>query len=259
MVDVAAQSVRLERLEGGRLVRVVLDCGRGNVIGSRAVADLRAAVAEVAREREPVALVLDHAGNDFSWGASVEEHLPGKVESFLPAFHALARELVALPLPILCCVRGRCLGGGLELAALAERIFAAPDAQLGQPEVKLGVFAPLASLLLPRIVGEKQAADLLLTGRTIAASDALRLGLVAEIAPDPGEAALAWAREHLVPKSSAAVRHATRALRAPWARKFEARLAELERLYLEELLLTHDATEGLRAFLEKRSAQWRHR
>jgi cyclohexa-1,5-dienecarbonyl-CoA hydratase len=173
----------------------------------------------------------------------------------LPAFHALARELLELSIPVACAVRGACLGGGLELALLADRIFVAPDAKLGQPEILLGVFAPLGSALLPRRIGASAAADLLLTGRTIPAEEATRLGLAQVLAQDPGAEALAWARE-VCGKSAAALRRATRAARLAWMPGFLADLAAVEELYLQDLMKTKDAAEGIRAFLEKREPTW---
>ncbi len=259
MHEVAARKVRNARLCGGRIAHWTLDCGRGNVIDSIAIAELVEQAEIAASESELVAIVLDHAGPDFSFGASVEEHAPDRVRSMLPALHRLALRLVELPLPLIACVRGRCLGGGLELALLADRIVAAPNASFAQPELKLGVFAPLGSLLLPRFVGAQRAAELALSGRAVGVAEALRIGLVAELADEPTKTAVAWVEEQLCPKSSSSVRFAVRALRSTWTRDFAANLARLEALYLDELMQTNDACEGIRAFLGKRTPQWTHR
>jgi cyclohexa-1,5-dienecarbonyl-CoA hydratase len=155
-------------------------------------------------------------------------------------------------------VHGQCLGGGLELALACGRIFAAPNAQFGQPEIKLGVFAPAASALLPYRVNQPDAEDLLLTGRTIGADEALRMRLVQQVGDEPATAALAWFDQHLQGKSAAALACATVAARAVMQKQVRGRLAELERLYLEWLMRTHDANEGLSAFLEKRQPAWTH-
>jgi len=248
--------LRLEQLDDGKLLRLVLDAGKGNVIGAEVIASLRAAAAQVAGMPSARALVIDHEGKHFSFGASVADHMPGDVDGMLPALHAMVREFLSLDLPILVAVRGLCLGGGLELALLGDRITAAPGAGFAQPEVNLGVFAPIGSLLLTRALGDRRAADILLSGRTIKTDDALAWGLVAELAEDPGEASLAWAREHLLPKSAMALRHATRAARSSWRTIFFAQLDELERAYLGDLMQTEDAVEGLTAFMEKRSPVW---
>lgn len=256
--ETAARPVLTTLEEGGALLRLTLQHGKGNVLDMAAISALRQAL-RAAREQPAVrAVLLCAAGKHFSFGASVEEHLPGKVGAMLPAFHALFRDLFASGKPLLCAVRGQCLGGGLELAAACQRVFAAPDARLGQPEVKLGVIAPVASLLLPRRVGQAAADDLLLTGRTVSGEEALRLRLVDELALDPEAAALAWFREHLLPLSAAALGHAVRAARHELERALEAGLAELERQYLDDLMHTHDAGEGIAAFLEKRTPRWTH-
>lgn len=259
MESTHVRTVRSERLARGRLARIVLDAGKGNVIGSAQIAELRQATAALAGEHELCGLLLEHAGPHFSFGASVQDHLPGAVEHMVPALHALARELLALDVPILCAARGACLGGGLEVALLADRLVVAPDARLGQPEIRLGLFAPIASALLPRRIGPAAAADLLLSGRSLAAGEALALGLAREVADDPAAAILAWAEEHLVRHSAAALRLATRAARRPWREGFLADLEALEALYLGPLMRTRDAHEGLAAFLGKRAPCWEDR
>lgn len=254
-----AACVELRASADGRSAALVLDAGKGNVIGSRLIEELRAAVAQLARQRSLCALRLEHTGEHFSYGASVPEHAPGEVERMLPAFHALARELLALDTPILACVRGLCLGGGLELALCADLVFAAPNASFGQPEIQLGVFAPLGSILLPRFVGAARASELLLSGRRMDAAEALRSGLVHEIAPDPGAVAQAYVQQQLAPRSAEALRHATRAARSGWLPALHARLGALEHAYLNELMATHDAREGIAAFLGKRPARWEDR
>ncbi|MEO7114847.1 MAG: enoyl-CoA hydratase-related protein, partial [Caldimonas sp.] len=146
----------------------------------------------------------------------------------------------------------------LEVALAGGPIFAAADAQFGQPEARLGVFAPAASVLLPYRVNQPAAEDLLLSGRSINAADTLALGLVREIADDPTAAALAWFDEHLAGKSAAALRFALAAARVRMARDVRADLAAVERLYLDRLMKTRDAHEGLTAFLARRQPAWEH-
>ena len=138
-------------------------------------------------------------------------------------------------------------------------IFAAPDAQFGQPEMKLGVFAPAASVLLPYRLNLPMAEDLLYSGRSIGTTTALACGLVHAVADDPEAAALGWFRDHLEGKSAAALACATAAARGAMRRDVRQRLAEVERLYLDELMATRDAGEGLAAFLGKRRPNWEHR
>jgi len=252
------QHLRTELPTEGRILRLELDAGKGNVVNSDVVRELREVVA-LAATQELVCLLLDHTGKHFSYGASVEDHTPDRVGEFLKEFHELAREVLALNLPVIACVRGMCLGGGLEIALLADQIFASPSAVFAQPEIELGVFAPLGSVLLPRRVGSARAADLLLSGRRMDAAAAQEAGLVSMVADDPTEAARSWIALHLAPKSAAALRFATRALRVSWSGGFLRDLANLEALYLGELMSTHDAQEGISAFLEKRRPVWENR
>lgn len=251
--------VRLERLEGGALWRAVLATPKPNLL-DEAKLDALARIFEAARdERELRAVLLDSDGPEFSFGASVQEHLPGAVEEMIPKFGRLFDRMLEASVPILAVVRGRCLGGGLELAAFCHRVVCAPDARLGVPEIVLGVFAPVGSVAFVERVGRGVAEDLLLSGRPFDAATALAAGLVDEVADDPSEAALAYARAHFLPRSAASLRFATRAAQAAFARRFRAERLELERLYLDELMATDDALEGLNAFLERREPSWRHR
>jgi cyclohexa-1,5-dienecarbonyl-CoA hydratase len=243
----------------GRVLRLRLARPKANVLDAAMIGALAAAL-EQHRERTDVsAVLLDADGPHFSFGASVEEHLPPKCAEMLADFHALLQAMLDFPAPIFVAVRGQCLGGGLELASAASLIFAAPDAKFGQPEITLGVIAPAASHLLPARIGPGAAADLLLSGRSIDAAEAARLGLVAAIAENPEEAALVWFERHLAVKSAAAIRFANEAARTELADGFRRRIGALERLYLDGVMATHDALEGLNAFLEKRAANWEHR
>jgi cyclohexa-1,5-dienecarbonyl-CoA hydratase len=177
----------------------------------------------------------------------------------LATFHGLFRTALRCAVPMLAAVRGQCLGGGLELASFCHRVVVSPNAQLGQPEILLGVFAPFASFFLPERVGRGVADDLLLTGRSLGAEEAVAVGLCDQIAEDPLVTVLHYAREHLMPRSASSLRHAVAAARLDIEQRFERQIGDLERLYLEGLMKTADAQEGLIAFLEKRPPVWSHR
>jgi cyclohexa-1,5-dienecarbonyl-CoA hydratase len=240
--------VRAWRERDGRLLRIRLSRPKANVLDAEMIAALDEAFAVAAAE-----------GPHFSFGASVEEHLPAKAPGMLRSFHALVLRVLACPVPVLVAVRGQCLGGGLELATAGGLLLAARDAKLGQPEIQLGVFAPAASVLLPERIGPGAAGDLLLSGRSVDAAEALRLGLVDAVEDDPEAAALAWFDAHLARKSASSLRLAVQAARGGLVERARARLAEVEALYVSALLPTRDATEGLNAFLEKRAARWEDR
>jgi cyclohexa-1,5-dienecarbonyl-CoA hydratase len=249
--------VWLER--DGALLRLRLARPKANLIDAAMIAALGEAFAGYRGNAGLLAALVDHEGPHFSFGASVEEHLPGACEQMLASLHALIGAMLEWPRPILMGVRGQCLGGGLELALAGNLLFAAPDAQFGQPEMKLGVFAPAASVLLPLRIGQARAEDLLYSGRSIDAPTALAWGLVNEVADDPAAAAAAYFEKHLAGKSAASLAHAVRAAREPFAELARARLDDVEALYLEKLMATRDAKEGLAAFMEKRAPKWEHR
>jgi cyclohexa-1,5-dienecarbonyl-CoA hydratase len=243
----------------GALLRLRLSQPKANLIDATMIAALHAALVAHRTRSGLRSVLLDAEGPHFSFGASVEEHLPERCAMMLASLHALIVAMLEYPAPILVAVHGQCLGGGLEVALAGGLIFAAPDAQLGQPEMKLGVFAPAASCLLPYRVNQAAAEDLLLSGRSIGGEEAKAIGLVYAVADDPETAALEYFRQHLADKSSAALWLALTAARASYVADVRRRLAEVERLYLERLMQTRDANEGLAAFLAKRKPKWEHR
>lgn len=251
--------LRIETGKDDAVARFVLDAPPGNILDLEMIEGLRGAVGRVARDPNVKAVVFEGAGDHFSYGASVPEHRPGEIDRVLPRFHDLFRDLFDLARPLIAVVRGKCLGGGLELAAFCNWIFAAPEATLGQPEIRLGVFAPLGSLLLRERVGRPAAEVICLTGQVLSAADALDVGLVDWVAEDPGVAADAWIEQNLLPLSAIALHHAVRAVRTPMREGFLRDLDEVERIYLRELMRTEDAREGITAFLEKRPPQWKNR
>ncbi|GIW73232.1 MAG: putative enoyl-CoA hydratase [Planctomycetota bacterium] len=252
-----ADRLLVEHTHEGRRLGLRLHQPPGNVLDSAMLRAIARALDEHASAPQLRLITLGAEGDHFSYGASVHEHTPERVAELLAAMHDVVRKLVQAPAFTVACVRGRCLGGGLELALACDRIVASSRAELGLPEIKLGVFAPAASALLGLRVGEAQAARLLVSGHALAARNACELGLIEEVDDDPEAAALAWAEHHLFDKSAAALRFAVWAARGGRRRALAQELPELERRYLEDLMRTHDAVEGVRAFIEKRSPAFR--
>ena len=253
-----AGGIRVETLEGGAVLRLTLATPKANIIDLEKIEALTRRFEAARTDGELKAIVIDAEGDHFSFGASVPEHLPGQFERMIPAFGHLFRVMLDTPVTTIAAVKGQCLGGGLELASMCSRLFASPTAKLGQPEIVLGVIAPIASVILPERIGRWNAADLCVSGRTVAADEARDMGLVDGIGEDPSGAALEWIRKHLLPRSASSLRLAVRAARIGWTETFTERLAEAERLYLEELMGTADAVEGLQAFLDRREPVWRN-
>ncbi|KAB2917376.1 MAG: cyclohexa-1,5-dienecarbonyl-CoA hydratase [Hyphomicrobiaceae bacterium] len=242
----------------GRLLRLRLGRPKANIIDAAMIAALDGALFEHFGNRRLGGVLLDAEGPHFSFGASVEEHMPEQCAAMLQGIHRLIIRLVEAPCPVLVAVRGQCLGGGLELALAGHLVFVAPDASLGQPEIKLGVFAPAASCLLPELVGPARAIDLLLSGRNVTGTEAAAMGMVHAAVPDPGAAALGYFEEHLRPKSASSLHYAVKAARLDYAARVKAKIKSVEQLYLNELMKTRDAVEGLDAFTAKRAPQWQH-
>jgi cyclohexa-1,5-dienecarbonyl-CoA hydratase len=243
----------------GRLLRLRLNQPKANLIDAGMIAALDKVLAEHIGNAKLSAILIDAEGPHFSFGASVEEHLPGECAAMLRDLHHLILRMVESPVPLLVAVRGQCLGGGLEFALAGHLMFVAPDASLGQPEMKLGVFAPAASCLLPEVVGPSRAFDLLVSGRSITGAEAAAIGIAHEAAADPEHAAVAYFEEHLKPKSASSLRHAVKAARLDYVARVKDKIRPVERLYLDELMATHDAVAGLEAFIAKKVPQWQHR
>ena len=242
----------------GALLRLRLARPKANIVDAVMIAALRSAFDTHRGNTGILAVLLDAEGPHFSFGASVEEHLAERCAGMLASLHALILAMLEWPAPILVAVKGQCLGGGLELAMGGSLIFTAADAKLGQPEVQLGVFAPAASCLLPPRIGQAAAEDLLFSGRSIGADEALRLGLVQSVSADPEAAALAYFDQHLAGKSASSLACAVAAARGGYLPEVRRRIAEVERLYLDRLMQTRDANEGLAAFIAKRPPKWEH-
>ncbi len=247
----------LER-DGG-LLRLRLARPKANIVDAAMIGALQQALGAHLGSPALRAVLLDAEGPYFSFGASVNEHMPDLCAQMLKTLHALVRQMLDSPVTILVAIRGQCLGGGLEVAAAGNLLFVAPDARLGQPEIRLGVFAPAASCLLPPRVGQSRAEELLLSGRSIDGAEAFRIGLADVLADDPEAAALKWYDEHLAASSASSLRSRFRAARCDHVPAIKRKLETVEAMYLEELMASHDAVEGLRAFLEKRSASWENR
>lgn len=243
----------------GTLLRLRLNRPKANIVDAAMIGALQEAFEQYAGQSALRAVLLDAEGPHFSFGASVEEHLPGSCAEMLRSLHRLIETMLEFPVPVMVAIQGQCLGGGLEVAAAGSLLFAAPDASLGQPEIQLAVFAPAASCLLPERIGLANAEDLLFSGRSVKGEEALAMGLVNQLAEDAEAAAVAYFDKFLAPRSASSLRFAVQAARSEAVARIKAKLASVEALYLDGLMASHDAVEGLNAFLEKRPAKWEDR
>ncbi|MCH7667988.1 MAG: enoyl-CoA hydratase/isomerase family protein [Acidobacteria bacterium] len=240
----------------GAIHTITFDKPPGNVIDIALCGQLVPAIAAAGEAVDAKALVLRGAGKNFSFGASVEEHLPDKAPQMLAALGGVVRALVGFPYPTIAGVQGACLGGGLELALACGIVIAERSATLACPEIQLGVLPPAATALLTG----RAAEDVILTGRNLTPKEARRLGIVNVIAKTGELDAVieTFVQQHFALRSASSLRLATKALRASRVVEFEQRLDAAEQVYLEELLSTHDGVEGIEAFIEKRPPVWRN-
>ncbi|MHC4815942.1 MAG: enoyl-CoA hydratase/isomerase family protein [Planctomycetota bacterium] len=250
--------IRVEPFLDGAALRIVLDAPKGNVLDGAMMGELNGLLDQLKERNELKLLCFTGEGKHFSFGASVEDHVGEKAAGMLEAFHGMFLRMVELAIPTVAAVRGRCLGGGMELATFCNRVVAHPDAVFAQPEIQLAVLPPIASLILPLKLGQPLADEINLTGRNVAAAEALQMGLVDEIAEDPMAAVEEWAARELGAKSASSLRWAVRASRWQFNKVLKGEIAGVEQLYLEGLMATHDANEGLAAFLEKRKPEWKN-
>jgi cyclohexa-1,5-dienecarbonyl-CoA hydratase len=233
-----------------------------NILNIAMLREINEALNQCAHQRELAAIVFDAAPdcNAFSAGVAVEEHVEETIFQMLDSFHGVFRNLEQIARPTIAIVDGSALGGGCELVAACDIVIASERARFGQPEIKLGVFPPVAAVLLPRVIGDKRARELILTGELIEAPEAARLGLVNYLLPgNELEQKTSDLLSRFRNLSVAALAFTKEAIDLGYGRSLDLALKEVEDLYLNELMKTYDASEGIKAFSEKRKPEWRHR
>ena len=245
-----------------RVARITFARPPVNIFNIAMMREINDALNQCARQRELVAIVFDAAADcrAFSAGVAIEEHVADTIFQMLDSFHAIFRNLEQIARPTVAIVDGAALGGGCELVAACDIAIASERARFGQPEIKLGVFPPVAAVLLPLVIGDKRARELILTGELIEANEAGRLGLVNYVLPSNElERKAAEIIGGLRNLSAAALELTKRAIDLGRGRTLDATLQDIEDMYLHELMKTHDANEGVNAFIEKRKPLWRDR
>jgi cyclohexa-1,5-dienecarbonyl-CoA hydratase len=236
--------------------QIVLNDPPLNILDIEMLGQLREAMAKVQSDR-PLLIFRGAGEKAFSAGASVQDHTGDRVGKMLELFHDCFRKLHRLDVVTVAIVNGVALGGGCELALACDFVLASNHSRFGQPEINLGVFPPVAAWQLSRQLPPRKGLEMLLTGDPIDAATAERLGIVnavigsAEFEPKVDE----WLGR-LLRHSASSLRYAKKAFRRAMADDFDDRLARVEKLYLDELMESEDATEGLNAFLEKRKPVW---
>jgi len=239
------------------VARLILRHPPLNVIDIAMLGELAQSLAEIESRPDVSVIVVSGDGKAFSAGVDVAAHAPDKIEEMLAKFHAIIRALVAMKKVTIAAVHGHCLGGGAELAMACDMVYTTGSAQWGFPEIKLGCYPPVACTALAALVGQKRAAELILTGRPIIGKEAAEIGLANRAVPENGLAAVVdECIGHLRKLSPVALALAKKASYAWDSMHFDKGLARAERIYFDELMKTEDVHEGLRAFMEKREPKW---
>ena len=240
------------------VARLRLDNPPHNIIDIAMMEELSHALSEIESRPDFTVVIISGSQKAFSVGVDVAAHTPDKVQQMLTKFHAVVRALVASRKVTIAAVHGHCLGGGAELAMVCDLVYTSELATWGFPEVKLGCFPPVAVTALAALVGQKQAGDLVLTGRTITGKEAAAICLANSVVPEVDlERAVQESVQHLVALSPAALAITKKALYAWDSMHFDKGLARAEKIYFEELMKTHDAQEGINAFMQKRQPMWK--
>lgn len=244
-----------------RVARITLARQPLNVFNIAMMREIADALGQCA-QRELVAIVFaaDKECRAFSAGVAIEEHVQETIYQMLDTFHGIFRQLEQLAKPTIALVDGAALGGGCELVAACDIVIASDRSRFGQPEIKLGVFPPVAAVILPLVIGEKRARELVLTGEIIDAAEAGRLGLCNHVVPGAHlETKLLEVLSKLRELSGTSLQFARQSMDQARGKTLDAALREQENVYLHDLMKTADANEGIKAFMEKRKPVWRHR
>jgi cyclohexa-1,5-dienecarbonyl-CoA hydratase len=250
--------VRVELAHQGAIARLIVSRPKGNIYTTAVVRALAQTHARALQDPHCKLITLEGEGPHFSFGAAVEEHTHDQIGDALVALRRLVLQIAGSPLPVAALVQGCCLGGAFEVVLACHFVLAAPDAKMGLPEIKLGVFPPVAAVLLPRKLTQTVADRMILTGEQVEGEELRALGFVLRCVPAEQlfAGAQAWFQETLAGLSASSLRLATLQTRRHLLHNLDLRMQEAERAYLDELLPTHDANEGIEAFLQRRPPRW---
>ncbi len=238
---------------------ITLDRPPVNVLNIAMMEEINGVLRDWQGKNDLKILLFNARGKCFSAGVDVGEHMGDMAPKMIDAFHGMFRLIAGFEIPTVASIFSSCLGGGCELAIFCDMVIAAAGSKLGQPEIQVGVFPPIAAQIMPRIIGRKAAMDLILSGRVISADEAMQIGLINKVVPDDElESATANFVKPYLGLSAQVLRKTKKAIIAGLRDDFEPSLNIIEDIYLNELMPSDDAQEGLKAFLEKRKPVWKN-
>lgn len=253
--------IKTEYKFDGSVLRIILDDGKANIIDKAMMSELNELLVSLKENKDIKLITFEGEGKNFSFGASVAEHKKEFAAEMIENFHQLFINIIDLNIPTAALISGQCLGGGMELALVCNFIFADTTAKFGQPEIVLGVFAPPASIMLPLKIGNTKSDELLLTGKIITAEEAKAIGLINEIYVNKEDMIVLvddWTKKFIIPKSASSLKFANRTARASFNFFMKKNLPAFADIYVNELMETEDANEGINSFMEKRKAVWKN-
>ena len=239
--------------------KIIFNNGPLNILTIGMMEQINIALEGFLQDESLKAVIFDHNGKAFSAGVDIGDHMGDKAPKMIREFHGIFRKLNKLKCPTIASIKGAALGGGCEIAIFCDMVFTSDKAKFGQPEIKVGVLPPIAVLAFPQIIGNKKAFELIMLGELIDANEAYRLGISNHIVPiESYEQEFTKFIESFNDLSTIVLQYTKKAFKKALGFDFEAKLDEIEEFYLKELMSTHDANEGLQAFLEKRPPNWQN-
>jgi cyclohexa-1,5-dienecarbonyl-CoA hydratase len=230
-----------------------------NVLNLETMVEVNAALDNLKDDTKLKVLIFKANGKAFSAGVDVADHTEDKVEEMIRVFHGIFQKMIGIKAPIVALVDGAALGGGCEIASFCDIVLASERSKFGQPEIKVGVFPPIAAIMFPRFMNLKKALELNLTGDTISAAEAQNLGLVNSVFPsETFQEDAQGVIDRLTQNSSVVLQLTKEAILEAYGKDYDTAVSKVENIYLNNLMKTHDANEGLTAFMEKRKPKWKN-
>ncbi len=254
------KTILIDESYQGQVATITLNAPPANILSAAMMQEISAFFIADKNNQQRKLIVIKGCGESFCFGASVPEHTASQVRDMLPVFHQMIAHIISHPVATLAAVSGFCLGGGFELALACSFIFADEKAMFAVPEIQLGVFPPVAAALLPLLGGGTLANEMILTGQKFNASSLNSLGIVTQVSAqgELQENIKIYIEKRLLANSASSLRFAHQAARLVLVSQYNQVIPVLEKLYLDELMNTHDANEGINSFIEKRKPQWRN-
>lgn len=244
----------------GSIGKIIFNNGSLNILNIAMMEQINEALDDFLEDDTLKVVVIGHHGKSFSAGVDVGEHMGDTVKKMMEVFHGMFKRLNRIKVPTVACVKGAALGGGCEVAAFCDIVLASEKAKFGNPEIKVGVFPPVSAVIFPFIIGEKKSFELLLQGEIINANESHRIGLVNHVfSLESFDQEVTTFLERFTKLSKVVLQYTKKSIKLSIDSDFDTKLDEVEAFYLNELMKTHDANEGLQAFIEKRAPKWENR